>query len=278
MKDVVINYPSFSGDNVSVWNETLNQRARFFQKYANHIHPAYLDGYSKLHFEHHNIPTQEKLNKVLKAIGWRVVFVNGYLSAKAYANLLLNKISPINVQVRTKEQIEYAPGPDLIHDIIGHLPMLFLSSYTRYLLALARLLLHAKPNSTDLRLHAAQDKLSRLVYQAPENTAAIIQIENEITLLETNILNNPSIYYQLSRIFLWTIEFGTMEKDGIAQIYGAGLMSSILEAEAICLNKIKSIKFSLDLITKQFKFSRMQDTVFVAKDFMQLEQFLAVYE
>jgi len=247
MKDVVINYPSFSEDNVSVWNETLNQRARFFQKYANHIHPAYLDGYSKLHFEHHNIPTQEKLNKVLKAIGWRVkaigwrvVFVNGYLSAKAYANLLLNKISPINVQVRTKEQIEYAPGPDLIHDIIGHLPMLFLSSYTRYLLALARLLLHAKPNSTDLRLHAAQnstdlrlhaaqDKLSRLVYQAPENTAAIIQIENEITLLETNILNNPSIYYQLSRIFLWTIEFGTMEKDGIAQIYGAGLMSSILE-------------------------------------------------
>jgi len=49
------------------------------------------------------------------------------------------------------------------------------------------------------------------------------------------------------------------------------------------LNKIKSIKFSLDLITKQFKFSRMQDTVFIAKDFMQLEQFqleqfLAVYE
>lgn len=265
----------YSKENYKVWCETLKIKEEHFKLYSSFIHPSFIEGYDLLAFSPNGIPSASELNDKLSSIGWSVELVDGYLSPQSYMSLISNHISPINTnQFRSINQIRHAPGPDLIHDIIGHLPMLFLDEYTSYLVNIAKTILQEEPTYLDIELHNAQKELSDIVYKPLVDPIAVLQIENEIDRIEKNILKTPSNYYFLIKLFLWTIEFGVIDSNGIPQIYGSGLMSSPLEFEAICKNNIQMHELSIEKLGKQFEFSKTQSFVYVAKDFSSLNSYV----
>lgn len=272
-----MNTPSYTAENKRVWRETIKSNQIFLEEYQDYIYQPYLDGFRRLGFDADQLPTIQTLTEALKPICWSPVFVDGYLPTKAYIDLLAERKVPISSQMRSFQHISYAPRPDLIHDLIGHLPMLFCNDYVEYLKALCECFSLVQPNIYDIRLYDAQKKLAQLDHNSA-NAKLIAKATNEVGNAEKKLKNNPSSEYNLGKLFLWTIEFGLMKDNSLPKIYGAGLMSSSLEVRAICEGKIRILPFELENITKDFHFSDLQDQVFVAKSFQSLREILSIYK
>lgn len=275
--EIYTNNPARSDENSIVWHKTIINKEIFLKKYANFIYPPYIEGFHRLGLNANQLPTVELLTKVLSPTGWEPIFVQGYVSAKAYINLLSKKKIPISTDVRSFQHIQYAPEPDLIHDIIGHLPMLFFKDYVDYLMDFCECFLEAEHNIYDDNVSQIQKKIF-LLHRDPKNEKEIAFAKKEFIQAEKAQRENPSRQYQLGRIFLWTIEFGLIKNHSIPKLYGAGLMSSSLEAEEICQGRIKILPFSLDEITKVFHYSDLQDQVFVANSFQSLRKSIARFK
>lgn len=271
-----INTPSYTVENQMVWRETIKQKTVFFKEYQSYIYEPYLDGFRQLGLTAQQLPTIETLTDALKPTGWCPVFVDGYLPTKAYIDLVTKKKIPISSHMRSLQHINYAPGPDLIHDLIGHLPMLFCSDYVKYLEAFCECFVQVRPNIYDEQLYDAQKKLAQ-IKDVPANEKLITLAKNELIDAEKKLKENPSSEYNLGKLFLWTIEFGLIRNNSLPKIYGAGLMSSSLEIKTICEGKIKILPFTLENITKDFHFSDLQDQVFVAESFESLREILSTY-
>ena len=276
--DCITNVLNFTSDNHAVWNETVKQKEIFLNKYRNYIYEPYLDGYNKLNLNSKNIPSLEFLTKLLSLAGWMPVLVNGYISAKAYTGYLLDKKVPISTYIRSRNHINYAPAPDLIHDIIGHLPLLFCEEYVDYLLKLSECINQAKPGISDIKLYESQKKLADLGTYSSEDKDAISQVKKEIINIENDLDREQSTLYQLEKLFLWTIEFGIISENGFPKLYGAGLMSSTLEAESICNGKIQITPFSQKIISTKFNFSNLQTQIFSSSSFNALKENLAIFK
>lgn len=272
MKHLNQRCPQFTDENREVWYKTIQQKNLFLKKYVGNIYQPYLEGYDKLGFIPEHIPSEKYLTKVLSLCGWKPIFVNGYIPTKAYAGLLLNKIVPISPYVRSKEHLQYAPAPDFIHDVIGHLPMLFHHEYVEYLMEVCHCIAHIEPTLLDTKLYTAQKELADLGFNAFTDTISIQKVENEINHIEEALNANPSKLHILERLFLWTIEFGTILHNGFPKLYGAGLMSSSLEAEFICIGKTQLLPFSYELLLQQFNFSKLQEKIFFSDSFLSMRK------
>ncbi len=270
--------PNFTKENHQAWGQFILEKEIFFKKFANFIYPPYLDGYSKLNLNIERIPTIESLTRALSPSGWLPIYVDGYLPTKTYMGFLLNKKIPISTYVRSLNHIRYAPAPDLIHDLIGHLPMLFFREYTDYLLKFSKCYSQTKPTIIDNRYSEAQEKLARLSNNPLDNLVELQKVKKEVSDLEKTLNEHPSTQYKLGRLFLWTIEFGLIKNNSISKIYGSGLISSSLEAEAICQGKIRILPFLLDNVLKKFHFSDLQEHVFVVDSFETLNDCLSVFK
>ena len=275
--NVSFNTPHFTDENHAVWSEIIKNKEIFFKEYANFIYQPYLDGFRQLGLNADQLPTIELLTEALSPSGWKPIFVNGYLPTEVYIDLVSKKQIPISSYMRSLQHIEYAPAPDLIHDLIGHLPMLFFSDYVEYLLDLCECFSLVEPNIYDAQVYEAQKKLARLGDE-PRNEERILLAKNALNNAEKALRENPSSQYKLDKLFLWTIEFGLIKSHSIPKLYGAGLMSSSLEAEAICQGNIKIFPFSLEDMMKDFHFSDLQDQVFVADSFQSLRENLAKFK
>lgn len=264
----------YSCENYLVWSETIKSREVFYKKYSDYIYKPYLDGFNNLGFVADDLPTNESLAKSLSYIGWKPVFVEGYLPTKMYINYLSKRQIPISLQMRSLEHVNYALAPDFVHDLIGHLPMLFCEEYVEYLLDICKYFSFVEPSFYDRKLFEAQSKLSS-IEPSVFNDKKINLAKNELRDAENELRKNPSFHYKLSKLFLWTIEFGLIKCGSKTKIFGAGLMSSLLEAQAIFEGKIEIKQFSLDKITRDFNFSDLQEQVFVIDSFKSIRKNLS---
>ncbi len=117
-------------DNKWVWNTliqrqlalTKNYRSSTWQKGFNKVKPVIL-----------TLPNLTKLSQtVSKQTDWEIVDKeNKFIKDKEWFDLLKNRIFPITSYLRTPEQIDHAPKPDMLHEVFGHIPFLYDATYTK---------------------------------------------------------------------------------------------------------------------------------------------------
>jgi phenylalanine-4-hydroxylase len=265
----------FTEDNKIVWKIFFEQKQKFIKEYYNFILKEYIDGFYSLKFNSDKIPTLGELNLSLKTTGWQVVYVDGYLNQNHYAKFLSQKIAPISRHIRSLAHLQYAPGPDMLHDIFGHLPMLFSKDYSDFLISLANVMLQTSANASENQLYNLYIKLANLHEKLGSNNIKVKEVESKIKKIEYNINKSPSLYTLLGRFFMWALEFGILRnRDNKFQMYGAGLLSSESESIHFCKGKMKVVPFTIEATKIAYDFSSFQKQYFFSDSFDSLKESL----
>jgi phenylalanine-4-hydroxylase len=98
-----------------------------------HICQEYKDGLKLLDLSPHQIPTVSHLNDhITPRTGWRIERTAvRYTLADDWYKKFAQRIFLITDYLRTRDQMEFTPEPDMFHDIFGHLPYLTMEFYAR---------------------------------------------------------------------------------------------------------------------------------------------------
>ena len=98
-----------------------------------HICREYKDGFELLKPDPQHIPSVADLNERIQSqTGWHVErTVVRYTLADDWYRKFAQRVFLITDYLRTRDQMELTPEPDMFHDIFGHLPYLTLEPYAR---------------------------------------------------------------------------------------------------------------------------------------------------
>ena len=121
----------FSDEQHAIWADLF---AGIHQPYLlEHLCQEYIDGLALLQLDSQHIPTVTHLNERIQTrTGWRIerTAVRYTLADDWYAKFA-QRIFLITDYLRTRDQMEFTPEPDMFHDIFGHLPFLTQDFYAR---------------------------------------------------------------------------------------------------------------------------------------------------
>ena len=98
-----------------------------------HACSEYLEGFEQIQLPAETIPTLDHLNsRITPATGWKVVRTEvRYSDAEDWYRFFERKEFLITNYMRSWEELDWTPEPDMFHDIFGHLPFFMLPRYTR---------------------------------------------------------------------------------------------------------------------------------------------------
>ena len=122
---------NFTEEQHAIWAELF---AGIHQPYLlDHICKEYKHGLTLLELDPLHIPTVAYLNShITPRTGWRIErTVIRYTLADDWYKKFAQQIFLITDYLRTRDQIEFTPEPDMFHDIFGHLPYLTQTFYAR---------------------------------------------------------------------------------------------------------------------------------------------------
>jgi phenylalanine-4-hydroxylase len=122
---------SFSNEQHAIWADLF---AGIHQPYLlEHICQEFKDGLELLQLDPHRIPTVAHLNeRINPRTGWRIKRTAvRYTLADDWYQKFAQRIFLITDYLRTRDQMEFTPEPDMFHDIFGHLPYLTMAFYAR---------------------------------------------------------------------------------------------------------------------------------------------------
>lgn len=121
----------FSREQHAIWADLY---AGVNQPYLmEHICQEYKDGLALLQLDPQRIPTVAHLNdQITPRTGWHIErTVVRYTLADDWYKKFAQRIFLITDYLRTRDQMEFTPEPDMFHDIFGHLPYLTMDFYAR---------------------------------------------------------------------------------------------------------------------------------------------------
>ncbi len=123
-----IDDPVFSDDQHAIWAELFRRQVPRIEKWAA---KEYLEGFDLLQMPADSIPTLAHLNsKITPATGWKIVRTDvRYTDADEWYRQFDQKHFLITNYMRSWEEIDWTPEPDMFHDIFGHLPFMMLPAY-----------------------------------------------------------------------------------------------------------------------------------------------------
>ncbi len=121
----------FSGEQHAIWVDLYAgiQQSHFLE----HLCEEYKQGSALLQLDPKRIPTVEHLNAQIQTrTGWRIERTAvRYTLADDWYQKFAERVFLITDYLRTRDQMEFTPEPDMFHDIFGHLPYLTLDFYAR---------------------------------------------------------------------------------------------------------------------------------------------------
>ena len=122
---------AFTDEQHSIWADLY---AGVHQSYLlEHICQEFKDGLNLLELDPRHIPTVAHLNdRITPRTGWHIErTVIRYTLADDWYKKFAQRVFLITDYLRTRDQMEFTPEPDMFHDIFGHLPYLTMEFYAR---------------------------------------------------------------------------------------------------------------------------------------------------
>ena len=121
----------FTSEQHAIWADLF---AGIYQPYLmEHLCQEYRDGFALLELDPNHIPTVAHLNdRITPRTGWHIERTAvRYTLADDWYKKFAQRIFLITDYLRSRDQMEFTPEPDMFHDIFGHLPYLTMNFYAR---------------------------------------------------------------------------------------------------------------------------------------------------
>ena len=120
---------SFTAEQQRTWAELYRRQLPRVEKWAAN---EYLEGFPLLDMPSEGIPSLEYLTgRVDPLTGWKVVrTTTRYSDADEWYDQMIQKNFIVTDYMRSWEELDWTPEPDMFHDIFGHLPFFALPRYT----------------------------------------------------------------------------------------------------------------------------------------------------
>jgi len=169
----------FSDEEHLIWKLLYDQQIDEVKKFAS---KEFLSGLEILDLPSDKIPTLVHLNSAITPnTGWKTVRTDvRYTDAVPWYNHFNRKEFLVTNYLRSKEELEFTPEPDMFHDIFGHLPFMTLPHYTE---------LQEMFSPAFLRANDAQrENIKRLAWYSTE--FGLIIENNERKLFGTGLISS----------------------------------------------------------------------------------------
>jgi phenylalanine-4-hydroxylase len=140
----------FSEEQHTIWADLF---AGIHQPYLlEHLCQQWKEGLALLELDPKHIPTVAHLNNhITSHTGWRIERTAvRYTLADDWYKKFAQRIFLITDYLRTRDQMEFTPEPDMFHDIFGHLPYLTQEFYARIEDKFAPAYLKATPDEREV--------------------------------------------------------------------------------------------------------------------------------
>jgi phenylalanine-4-hydroxylase len=129
-------WSDYTDEQHDVWGILYRRRMKQLATDGSRV---FLDGAKVIGLREDRVPDLADVNARLNRMtGWNAVPVSGFLPAREFFQCLSVRRFPTTIIVRTREQMDYLPEPDIFHDVFGHVPLHanpafadFLQSYGR---------------------------------------------------------------------------------------------------------------------------------------------------
>lgn len=263
-------YDDYTPINQAVWRYVMRKNVDYLSKVA---HNSYLDGLDKTGLEIDNIPNMYGMNRILKAIGWAAVAVDGFIPPNAFMEFQAYNVLVIACDIRQLEHIEYTPAPDIIHEGAGHAPIIANPEYAEYLRRFGEIGCKAISSARDYELYEAIRLLSILKEAEDSAEADIKKAEEQVDYLQNN-MGELSEMSRIRNLHWWTVEYGLIGSIDNPKIYGAGLLSSIGESAWCMTDNVKKIPYDISAADTSFDITKPQPQLYVTPNFAHLSQVL----
>ncbi|HEY0195004.1 MAG TPA: hypothetical protein VGC42_28015 [Kofleriaceae bacterium] len=263
-------HDDYTAEEHAVWATLVERYERAAQQLAHKIYEPHLVGLRALKLDPTRIPTMAWLSAKLAPVEWMTVCVDGYLPPRVYAAFIAHRVFPVSREIRAARHMDFSPTPDLVHDVFGHLPLLFDPRHRTYLRELGRVMADAEAGELDYQLHAA-NRLMGAIKSRPDAPAEIVRaVEAECDHVQRLLAVSPSEVTALGRLFLWSIEFGLIGTRDDFRVQGAGLLSSLGEIASLSGPGVTVEPYSAAAAARDIYFSEFQGKYYVFRDYDEL--------
>jgi phenylalanine-4-hydroxylase len=117
-----IEYPAYTDEEHDIWKILF---ARQQELLVGRACREYMDGLEIMSFPAERIPGLADSSRCLQdVVNWQVARVPGLLHEEDFFSHLAQRIFPSTDYIRTKEELDYTPAPDMFHDVFGHMPVI----------------------------------------------------------------------------------------------------------------------------------------------------------
>ncbi|HZB15211.1 MAG TPA: aromatic amino acid hydroxylase [Chryseolinea sp.] len=267
-------YNEYTPVDQAVWRYVMRQNYHHLRKVA---HESYVKGLQLAGVEIEQIPTMYGMNRILKAIGWAAVAVDGFIPPGAFMEFTKYNVLVIAADIRTLEHIEYTPAPDIIHESAGHAPILAMPEFAAYLKDIGEAGSKAFSSKKDIELYEAIRHLSIIKEDPNTKQDEIQEAELAIEIIQRN-MGVPSEMALIRNLHWWTVEYGLIGTVDNFKLYGAGLLSSIGEGMSCLGNQVKKLPYTLEAMHYNYDITKPQPQLFVTPDFPHLTTVLEEFK
>lgn len=114
-------YSAYATENHDVWRTLFERRMATLRDTGSRV---FLEGMDRIGLAADRVPDLADVNRRLAArTGWAALGVEGFIPAAQFFRCLAQRRFPTTLIVRSREQLDYLPEPDIFHDVFGHVPL-----------------------------------------------------------------------------------------------------------------------------------------------------------
>ncbi|MCA6073575.1 phenylalanine 4-monooxygenase [Fulvivirga sedimenti] len=180
LKDGKQVHSNYTDEDKSVWKILFDRQRENLQRYAS---GEYLEGLETIGFNADEIPSFDKINKVLQATtGWEIIAVPGIVDDRLFFEYMSNRKFPATTWLRKMSELDYLEEPDMFHDVFAHVPLLTNVHFADFLYEMSRVSLDYINNPTAIEL------LSRIYWYTVE--FGLIRENGQLKIYGAGILSS----------------------------------------------------------------------------------------
>jgi phenylalanine-4-hydroxylase len=114
--------PDYSPEDHTTWQRVCEELDAVHQETAC---SRYLQRRAECPMTTDTIPNVEELRQwVIDSTGLNLYLAPGFIDSKLFFDHLAKGFFPVTLYIRHGSDISYAPEPDIVHEVVGHVPML----------------------------------------------------------------------------------------------------------------------------------------------------------